>query len=262
MLLLAVSMLSTGAALLLAVFLVMQRRRWEQMRRVKDPQEAEDLLARMLSSASVHPRMWRHARGLWVHRVLPTLEGSRISIVEAGRLAADRKLFIGSGSNPLATEASLAGSCVLDRDHRAFGPFLSRLSGTIDLDAIERLRPAETETGASSLARLLDEANRVLARAGAGAVRFHHAPGLVRDDFRDVDLRTLTLPRGSEWPRCFIAVNAKGSLASACGDLFERNAPLAVFRFIEKAASDSLLLGRDGNRIRRNAARILIEEAA
>ncbi len=262
MLLLAVSMLSTGAALLLAVFLVMQRRRWEQMRRVKDPQEAEDLLARMLSSASVHPRMWRHAKGLWVHRILPTLEGSRISLEEAGGLAADRRLFIGSGSNPLATEASLAGSCVLDRDHRAFGPFLSRLSGTIDLDAMEKLRPAETDGDASTLARLLETANGVLARSGTGPVRFHHAPGLERDDFRDIDLRTLSLPRGSEWPRCFIAVNAGGGHVKACCDLFEKNAPLAAFRLVEKASTDSLLLRRDGSRIRRIAARLLIEEAA
>ena len=258
--LLGLSLLSLAAALVMSVILFSQRRDFEHMERVKDPGEAEQILASMLSSASVHPSMWRHARGLWLHRILPTLEGPRISVVEASRLARRRKLFLGSPGGALAAEAAAAGACVLDRKNPAFGPFLSRLSGVIDLDAIEKYRPAE-ETR-PSLSALLDKTNELLDRAGSGGLRCFASPGFSSGDFRDVDIRSLSLPRGSAWPACFIAVNPSGDFAKACCALFERNPPLAAFTFLRGLMKDSMLLSHEGDRMRRIAAQILVGEAS
>ena len=258
--LLGFSLISLAAALVMSVILFSQRRNFEHMERVKDPGEAEQILASMLSSASVHPSMWRHARGLWLHRILPTLEGPRISVVEASRLARRRKLFLGSPGGALAAEAAAAGACVLDRKNPAFGPFLSRLSGVIDLDAIERYRPVDPPP--QPLAALLERVNEILDRAGSGCPRCLASHGLVSGDFRDVDIRSLSLPRGSAWPSCFIAVNPSGDFVKDCCVLFERNPPLGAFTFLRRLMKDSMLLSHEGDRMRRIAAQILVEEAS
>lgn len=256
------SILSAALAIVLSVFLVMQRRQWEHMRGVKDPRLAEYLLARMVNSAAVHPRMWRHARGLWLHRILPTLDGPRISIVEASKLAHKRKLFLGSQSCPLAMDAASAGSVILDRDNRAFGPFLARLSGVVDLDAMEKIKPQSLKSESDPFAHLLGTVNRMLERSGPGGIRCLHSPGLSSVDSRDIDLKTLSLPRDCEWPKRFIAVNPNGVFVREYCALFERNPQLAAFKLIQKLTRDSLFLSEDSEKIRRVSSRILVEEAS
>jgi len=257
-----------GAALVLlalgvlvSVLVAVRRPGWEHMEEAADARHAEQILASIISSASAHPRLWRHARELWHHRLLPTLGGARISVMDARRLAGRRKLFLGRGMGRLARRAARAGSVVLDRDDRAFGPLLGRLPGVIDLDAIEDLEAKQPRSD-DVLDKLLRRVNRLLAVSGGDDVRLLRAPGLTHEDLHDVDLRTLSYSKGSRWPRRFIAVNPTGRHVRRCCDLSAKNPELAAYELVEKAARDSLLLSDRAERIRSMAARILVLEAS
>jgi hypothetical protein len=247
--------------ILVGILVAVRRPTWEHMEEAADARHAQQILASIISSASAHPRLWRHAREIWTHRLLPTLGGARISVMDARRLAGRRRLFMGRERGRLARRAARAGSVVLDRDDAAFGPLLGRLPGVIDLEAIEELRAVQPRTD-DVLDKLLRRVNRVLAASGAGELRLLRAPGLAGEDLHDVDLSTLAYPRGRRWPRRFIAVNPTGSLARTCCDLSARNPELAAWILVERAVTDSLLLAGRQERIRSTAARILVLEAS
>lgn len=246
-------------ACLVSMVLLVKRRSWEHMEDAEDQRLAEQILASIISSASSHPRMWRHARELWLHRILPTIGGRRISVIEARRLAGRRRLFLGRPGRKLARRAARSGSVVLDRNNEAFGPFLGRLLGVIDLDAIEELRPTRPR-GRDVLDELLRTVNRLL--SPSTSIVTLRAPGLVSEDFHDVDLSTLSYPGTGRFPKRFIAVNPTCELVRTCCDLHSRNPGLAAFELVERLAKDSLLLSDRAERIRYRAARALLEEAS
>ena len=251
------------AALFLLIILLVRGQRAEKMEKVENRRLAEHIMGQMVASAAVNPRMWRHARGIWFHRILPTLGGARISILQASRLAVKRRLFIARRGNKLAKDAAAAGSIVLDRQNPAFGKFMARLSGVVDLDAISELEPRPGRTGEeNTLVQLLDKVNNVLAGCGAAGIRAERCPGLIIDNYRDVDLSNLSLPRGSAWPGRFIAVNPKGYFIRKCVEIYGKSAQLAAWKLIERLSKDSLLLMDSGEKIRRLASQALVEEAA
>ncbi|MFH1437989.1 MAG: ATP-binding protein [Pseudomonadota bacterium] len=258
-----VALVLTVAALFLLIILLARGQRAEKMEKVENRRLAEHIMGQMVASAAVNPRMWRHARGIWFHRILPTLGGARISILQASRLAVGRRLFIARRGNGLAKDAATAGSIVLDRENAAFGKFMTRLSGVVDLDAISELEPMPDRSGEeNTLMELLAKVNDVLGDCGAAGIRAERCPGLIIDNYRDVDLSNLSLLRGSAWPKRFIAVNPKGYFIRKCAELYGKNRQLAAWKLIERLSKDSLLLMDGGEKIRRLASQALVGEAA
>jgi transglutaminase-like putative cysteine protease len=231
--------------------LLLRRPRWIHMQWAEDPLVAEQILARIVTSAASQPGVWGQARELWFHEFLPTVDGRRLSVNQARKLAGARRLFIGSESTPIVAEASLAGAHVLDRGSGTFGPFMERLAGVIDLDLVASLAPVEA---GGRLAVLLDGANAILERVAG--VRVTAAPGLTVGEIHDVDLRSLPAVQG--WPRAFVALNPSGDLARGCVAMLDSNPELAAYRLIERLSRDSHLVRERGERVRYEAARTLV----
>ena len=260
-----VVLVAAGLAALAALLLLLlgvKTDRWRQSASPADRKTAEKLLGQIAVAATVNPRAWSEARAIWFHPILPTLSGKRVSIKKAGRLAKRGKLFSGRPSSRLAHLAAARGAIVLDRDNEPFAPLIDSLAGTVDLDAVEALAPESPSAGAGTpLARLLRRVNELLENAGAKSVCLA-APGLTDRDFRDVDLRGLSLPSHSGWTGAFIAVNPQGRLAQQCVRLFEESEGVGVFRLIDALARDSRLLSDRGELLRWRVSRRVVEDAS
>ena len=248
-------------AALLMLLMGIKADRWRQSASPADRKTAEKLLGQIAVAATVNPRAWSEARAIWFHPILPTLEGNRVSIKKAGRLAKRGKLFSGRPSGRLARLAAAQGAVVLDRNNEPFAPLIDSLAGTVDLDAVEALAPEAPTAGDRPLPRLLTRVNKLLEEAGAKSVCMA-APGLKDRDFRDVDLRGLSLPFDSGWTGAFIAVNPQGRLVRQCIKLFEESEGVGSFRFIDALARDSRLLSDRGELLRWRVSRTLVEDAS
>lgn len=250
------------AGLLLVVLMLLGRRDYERMSGTESAEAGEKVLARILTSAALQPGMWRHAGELWSRRLLPTLDGRRISLVRARELSRAGKLFTGTERGELASGAAAAGSVVLDRSHGAFGSFIASLPGVIDLDEIEEHAPVFDETQDDALGRVLVWTNRVLRSPGREDIRVVRAPGLHGRDLRDVDLSGLKQGRSPSWPRRYVALAPEGELASELGSLATSNLPAAVYLLVQTVTTQSGFMTRRGDRIRARISEALVAEGA
>lgn len=260
-----VVLVAAGLAALAALLMLLmgvKAERWRQSASPADKKTAEKLLGQIAVAATVNPRAWSEARAIWFHPILPTLAGKRVSIKKAGRLAKRGKLFSGRQSSRLARLATGGGAVVLDRDNEPFAPLVDSFAGIVDLDSVEALATKGPSAGTGRpLERLLGKVNELLEDAGAHSTCLI-APGLTGRDFRDVDLRGLSLPSESGWADSFIAVSPDGHLAQQCVKLFEENEGVGAFRFIDALARDSRLLSDRGELLRWRVSRRVVEDAS
>ncbi len=251
-----------AAGLIAAFVLALRVRGMERMDPAGDPRLAEHVIARIMTSASARPRMWRHARALGSRRVLPLIDGRRISLVRARQMARAGKLFAGTRSCELASDACSRGAVVLDSGHAAFGTFVSGIPGIVDLDAVQAMAPVTDETGQDGLGRLLLLAGELLRGAGHGDVPVLRAPGLRDLDIADVDLSALGLGPGSGWPRRFVAVNPASPMATRLARIEADSAFLAAFELVQALTRGSGLLAIHRDAIREAVSTRLVEEVA
>jgi len=252
-----------GAVVLAVVVGLLRRRRGHLLQSPQTSGGGERMIAQMLAGALADPDAWRGARALWTHPLLPTLGQRRISLASARRLSRSGRLFAGGRSSQLARAAVDAGRHVLDRGDPLFATLVCSLPGIVDLDQLDRLKPASIEEVEATESRALLIALGELLRHSGGArieclpVRF----GLA-GSFQDVDLRSLRLPARAGWPRRFIAVDPRSPSWDALARGFRAHPALALFAALSELLASSVLLLDDAEAIRRRASARLLRQAA
>jgi len=216
-------------------------------------------LMQLVQQAMLQPEIWGRDNPLWSHRLLPTADGKSMSVRQALRLLGKKKLFITGNRNPLALAMMSSGITVLDLSQPLYAPLRTMLAGAIDADMLCQLRPLPPPLPAPGLEYdLLDTVNAFLRKALRRPVPCLLAPGL-----RSADLLTIALPaplRHSPFffPQRFVAVNPAGATFQHLSSMYNRNLPLAVFKFLRRLNSDRLLDGFSGAALLKRAARRLL----
>ncbi len=254
----------TGLLLLLALLAGWAWRRFHVRESIEadgDPADAsrareQRALVKILRDALTQPAAWRTVAGLWHRRVLPTLRGRPLSVAEAIERAREGNLWLSRNRSPLAAAAAARGTPVLDAGHPIFGELIRALGRGVDLDELDRLAPSAEPEAHSQ--QLIAGANRVLEGCGLD-LRCRTSPGLRDAATRDVDLSGLRLPRGSKWPRRFVAVNPRSSAVARRAALASADPTLGVFVWLDWLLDRSELLADHANPVRRRAAEAVIE---
>lgn len=253
----ALALLAMAAA---GVFLLAIKKK----RRAEDPLipaagQMKNQLLRLVQQAMLQPEIWGTDNPLWKHRLLPTIDGKSMSVRQALRLLDKKKLFITGNRNPLALAMMGSGITVLDLSQPLYAPLRTMFAAAIDTDMLCRLRPVPPPLRASGRETdFLGAVNAFLRKALNRPVPCLLAPGL-----GSADLLTISLPaplRHSPFffPQHFIAVNPAGATYRHLSSLYDRNQPLAVFKFLRRLNSDRPPDGFSGTAQMKRAARRLL----
>ncbi len=221
--------------------------------------QMKNQLLLLVRQALLKPEIWGRDNPLWSHRLLPTIDGQAMSIHQALRLLGRRKLFFATNGNPLALAMLNSGISVLDLGQPLYDPLRTFLAGAVDADMLCRLRPLPPQHPALSPPTDLLAAVNALLRKMPGK----SAPCLLTPGLCSVDFLKIALPaplRGSPFffPQRFIAINPAGATFHHLSSLYERNKPLAVFKFMQRLNADRLLDGGSGPARLKWAARRLL----
>ncbi|MFH1529817.1 MAG: transglutaminase domain-containing protein [Pseudomonadota bacterium] len=255
---LIIAILSGLAALaLLGVHLTRRHRRlsWRRLEGERSTEAMDRVLGRMALSWSVRPDLWGVA-GFSLAPLLPRLAGGRISLERAIHLADHGRLFFGHPDNPL-TASPRRGAVVLNGSNPGFAPFLHRIPGAMDLDAIHRGAPKDPAGGDGPVSSLLAAVNRVLDQLGETNTRCLIAAELGCGGLRDVDLGRIG--RRGDLPSRFVAVDPGAPFLREATRVHAEQPALAIYRVVEWLSHRSALPGRSPAQLRRAAARRILE---
>ncbi len=222
--------------------------------------QMKDQLLLLVRQALLKPEIWGRDNPLRSHRLLPTLDGRAMAVRQAQRLIPRRRLFLTSNGNPLAMAMMKSGFAVLDLGQPLYDPLRVFLAGAVDTDMLCRLRPQPPPLpGFGPPPDLLAAVSALLRKMPGKAGPCLLTPGLPNVDFLKIDLPAPL--RGSPFffPQRFIAVNPAGTTFRHMSSLYERNRPLAVFKFLQRLNADGLLDGCSGPARLKWAARRLLE---
>jgi transglutaminase-like putative cysteine protease len=151
----AIAIATAGIAVFLAIIITTARRGMTRQTRLDPGQD----LAALLRGALEHPETFASAPAIFERRLLPIQGGGRLSLGDAWRLAARRKLHGATRLASLARRAASGGHRVLDtRDEDA--QLVAASLGATDLDAWQAL------TDRSTASPLLAAVARTLSDSG------------------------------------------------------------------------------------------------
>ncbi len=215
---------------------------------------SQGALLQVARQAMLRPELWGNDNPLRRHRLLPTVNGASISLLQAKRLLRRRRLFSTANRNPLALAMAASRITVLDLSQRLYAPLAAFLDGAVDTDMLCRLRPQPGTEATGLLAEVNALANPwwkkpcpCLLAPGAGAA----------------DLVRVALPAALKdapffFPRRFIAVAPGGRAYSRYSALYRTHPALAVLRFLRKLDDEGMLgEGPRPARLQRAARRLL-----
>lgn len=243
-------------------FALRHRQRGDRFERRADEGAAQQILVEMLINALAQPAAWRSARPIWSHPVLPLLDGGRMAIGRAVRLAQRHQLFAGRSGQALSQLAVAAGTAILDLGHPQFASAIASVRGLIDLGRYELLRPLAADAELVPHGRaLLTAANQLLRDSGSDVVLLPFAGNQARTFF-DVDLSELRLPANPTWPRRYVAVASESPFFCACAEAMGERPGLARFRLVHAALRSSLFFVDRFPRLLRGTAQRALQEAS
>jgi transglutaminase-like putative cysteine protease len=217
-----------------------------------------ELLLPIIQQALLQPEIWGRESPLWNHPFLPTAGGKPMAIRRALKLLRRGRLFFFSGRNPLAAAMNRSGIPVLDLSAECFTSLRNFFSPAVDLDLLLRLQPQPPAKTRKNADDLLAAVNAFLPENSATCLL---SPGLRDADFLPVSLPATPRQRSLYFPRRFIAVNPSGNAFAGSSILYEKNRPLAIFRFLQALAADSLLPVADPQALLKKAARRLLRRS-
>ena len=249
--------------ILLTIFLLFaflkHSKNWEHIESISDKKASEEILAKLILSASSHPHFWRGTHRLWFHEILPLLNNKRISLNNAIKLSKKKMLFSGSPGNPLAMDALKAGSHVLDKTHKIFGEFISHLSGVIDLDTVHSIKPISLQEG-SKLKRIIDRVQYFLDIFCKPPIILFLTENQSYTDIFEVDISSIHFSSHNKFPKRFIALNSSCQIIKKCLKIFDDSPRIATYMFISDISRKSRLLNTVAEKIRYYCARKLFDE--
>ncbi len=212
-------------------------------------------LMQLVGQAMLQPEIWGRDNPLWSHRILPTASGKSLSVRQALRLLDKKKLFITANRNPLALAMAGSGMAVLDLSQPLYAPLRALFSAAIDTDMLCQLRPLPAPGPEYPL---LGAVNDILNKTLPMPVLCLIAPGLNSTDLLKVALPVPLRHSPFFFPQRFIAVNPAGATFRHLSSLFNRNQPLAVFKFLSRLNADRLLDAETNHALLQKAARSLL----
>jgi hypothetical protein len=172
-----------------------------------------------------------------------------LALMRRGRL-----LFFTS-RNPLFAALKHSRIPILDLSAECFAPLRNFFSDAVDLDLLCRLQPQPLIRERETAHDLLAAVNAFLPKKSATCLL---SPGLRDAEFLYVSLPVAPRQKHYFFPQRFIAVNPLGKEFTGASTLFERNRPLAIFRFLQALAAGSLLPVADPQALLKKAARRLL----
>ncbi|MCP5105135.1 MAG: hypothetical protein GY950_17230, partial [bacterium] len=248
--------------LLSLFYILLKRKPWDEVLEARGAGGVAANLAGMVLHALLHPNAWGSDANIRNVRIIPTITGAALSLRGALALSRAGKLFYIGKSNLLADDMRSwkLPVPIMEAGYPDFDPIIKALPEAVNLDGITALR-AKMPEGADHgvLGKLLTAVNGLISPPCLVA------PGLVGDEFYDVDLSAL-ISRSSypgwEIPSRFIAVNPDGGRVRDLAVLFETNPELAQFRLIDILLKESLLIAGPAERVLQKTAKRLIKSFA
>ena len=156
--------------------------------------------------------------------------------------------------------AAAHGAPILDGGNAAFREVISMLGRAVDIDSVDKLRPAPADDPSlSHFAAALQPVNRLLRRFGGIECRL--CPALVDAAVRDIDLSFLRLPTKAPWPQRFIAVSTMSPEIAPLARLLMEQQNRGIFLWIDWLLERSELLAGHACELRKRAAWSLLEDA-
>jgi len=224
------------------------------------PPEAQmkNQLMQLVQQAMLQPEIWGRDNPLWSHRILPTADGKSMSVRQALRLLERKKLFITANRNPLALAMIGSGIVVLDLSQPLYAPLRTLFATAIDTDMLCQLRPVPPLPVPGLEYNLLGAVNDILKKALHMPVPCLIAPGLNSADLLKIALPVPLRHVPFFFPQHFVAVNPAGATFRQLSSLYNRNQPLAVFKFLSRLNADRLLEADADPALLKKAARRLL----
>jgi len=224
------------------------------------PPEAQmkNQLMQLVQQALLQPEIWGRDNPLWSHRILPTADGKSMSVRQALRLLNRKKLFITANCNPLALAMTGSGIAVLDLSQPLYAPLRALFAAAIDTDMLCQLRPLPPLPAPGLEYDLLGAVNDILKKALPRPVPCLIAPGLNSTDLLKIALPVPLRHGPFYFPQRFVAVNPAGVTFRHLSSLYNRNQPLAVFKFLSHLNADRLLDAAANPALLKKAARRLL----
>jgi hypothetical protein len=223
-------------------------------------QTSKEFLMPVIQQALLQPRVWGRQSPLWNHRFLPTVSGKPMAISRAFALLRRGRLMITTSQNQLTAAMGRSGRWILDLSQDFFAPLLDFLGGAVNLDILCRLQPQPPSRSRHQADRLLQAVNRRLKNKLGEPTACFLSPGWRETEFFNVSLPATPKQGSFFFPRRFIAVNPSGKRLAECAVLYEKNRPLAVFRFLQALNSEALLPAADPEAFLKKIARRLLRE--
>ncbi len=197
---------------------------------------------------------WRGVTALGHRRILPTLEGSPLSLAEAITRSRHGRLWAGGRRSPLARAASATGCPVIDLDDRHFGSLITQTFDVVDLAAIENLSVTRLPR---ALSRCINPWLERIARVTCVWSR-----SLGERAFLEYDLSELKLREPIAFPRRAIVINPEHPEVRARVELFEKSPQRAAYGWIDWIVGQSMACEPYANRLRREVAREVFEPSS
>lgn len=245
--------------LLTAAWILLKKSKARRSLKVAQSMPAtRELLLPVIQQALLQPELWGRNSPLWNHHFLPTLNGKPMTIRRALALQRRLMLRLATGRNPLAEALSRGRLPVLDLSQECFSALRPLLSAAIDLDLLWQLQPRPVAAAGHKSDELLAAVNALLIKNKVRATRCLLAPELRESDFFFVSLPQAPRSNRFFFPQRFIAVNPAARPLAEATAVFEKNRPLAVFRFLQALNSESLLPVHDPQAFLRKTARRLL----
>lgn len=250
--------ITTGVCL--AGFLVLgwwwirRRRIDESVERRGETAEQRAAVAGMVRELLRGSAGWRGVSALGHRRILPTLEGSPLSLAEAITRSRHGRLWAGGRRSPLARAASATGCPVIDLDDRHFGSLITQTFDVVDLAAIENLSVTRLPR---ALSRCINPWLERIARVTCVWSR-----SLGERAFLEYDLSELKLREPIAFPRRAIVINPEHPEVRARVELFEKSPQRAAYGWIDWIVGQSMACEPYANRLRREVAREVFEPSS
>jgi transglutaminase-like putative cysteine protease len=238
------------------------------VRRLSVPKSAADkrrVAAKMLVSSFGDPSVWLKGSGLEGRPLLPVLgNAAPFALDEALAFGEDGALWFSTGRSALARRAADRGARILDAGDPEFGEIAPRIPGAQDLDAISKLYTVsanELPPESAAAGRLIEAADGLLQLGGCPPHTACCCPGLADGWMRDVDLAGLRLRARPDRPTRFVAVSPDHPFVTAIAARAGGAPELGAFLLVDALLGESGLVARHAERLRKIAAKTVLEEA-
>ncbi|MEM6730912.1 MAG: transglutaminase domain-containing protein, partial [Myxococcota bacterium] len=251
---LAWALIALGGLGILAVSVAYRRRRIvERLERRGEGADQRAAVAGMVRELLRGNAGWRGVSALGHRRVLPTLEGRPMSLVEAMDRSRKGTLWAGDRRSLLARSAATKGNPVIDLDDYHFGALVRQTFDIVDLSALEALNVTRLPSALSRVLNPIFEKHARITCVWSGA--------LGDSGLTEYDLTSLGITDNLELPPRAIVINPEHPEVRALIATLEQNPTRATYLWVDWIVSHSMACEPYASRLREAGAATVFEDA-